>query len=287
MAGIKTSETAEVPQEAAAGNKKSTVWLYISLTVGVVALTLWLGLLTFSAFSDSIYPHQKSSSSESSIFSPVLFMMFLTAWPYECWRRILGREPNTTPVNVKRHKRVTVTLGALFAVVLCVAITFGIQIGYDGITTDQIKEATKDFQAVAMKIGNIKGRELKTTKDYVDAYGEIEPLLNDFDGRFRKFTGIVKDAQEREKHRGPLNIQRLYPNHDKQISWDMQAFDLLHQDIEITRKQVLVTKQMAVLPDQDQVEFWNNNFLPLAKQEDDLRQKLAALQKDNPLKKNQ
>jgi hypothetical protein len=61
------------------------------------------------------------------------------------------------------------------------------------------------------------------------------------------------------------------------------VFDLLRQNSELTRKEVLVTSQMAALPDKDQVEFWNTNFLPLAKQEDDLRQKLATLQKDNPL----
>jgi hypothetical protein len=239
--------------------------------------------LAFSAFSDAVYPHQNTATASTSKLSPVWFLMLLGWWPYACWGNIIRREPNSEARNLRRHKRVSMAMGALFVAMLCIAITFGIQNGGDRRTTIEIEQGTKDFQSVAVKIGGIKGRELKTTKDYIDAYAEIEPLLSDFDDRLRRFTGILKDSQERDKNRGPLNIQRLYLNRDKQLFWDMEVFDLLRQDSELTRKEVLVTSQMAALPDKDQVEFWNTNFLPLAKQEDDLRQKLATLQKDNPL----
>jgi hypothetical protein len=283
VAGISASLVAEPETATNPGSKQGTVLLYISLIAGVLALTLWLALLAFSAFSDAVFAHQNTATANTSLFSPVLFLMLLAWWPYTCFERIIRREPNVEPHNLKRHKRTVVAMGALFVPTICLAITFGIQNGGDRRTTAEIEEGTKDFQSVAVKIGSIKSRELKTTKNYIDAYEEIEPLLSDFDDRLSRFTGILKDSQARDKNRGPLNIQRLYPNSDKQLLWDMETFDLLRKDSELTRKEVLVTRQMAALPDQEQIDFWNKNFLPLAQQEEDLRQKLAALQKNNPL----
>jgi len=174
-------------------------------------------------------------------------------------------------------------LGALFTVIMCVAITFGIQNGNDRVSTAKIEEGRKDFQDVAVKIGGIKSRELRTTKDYIDAYAEMEPLLAEFDGQLRQFTIILNEAQQEDTNRGPLNVRHLFRNNEKEmVEWDFQTFELLRQDNELTRKQILVTKQMAALPQEYQVEFWKKNFQPLAEEEDILRQKIAEVMKGKP-----
>jgi hypothetical protein len=283
VAGITAKQSTDATEAEATSSRRGAIWLHVFLFAGVLVLTVLLGLLTFSAFSDSVFAFQGNASSKPPNYLAVLFLMLLARWPYACWRSILRREPNTTPVNVKRHKRTTIALGGLFTVVLCVAATFGIQNGNDRMTTAEIEGSTKDFQDVAAKIGSIKNRNLKTTKDYIDAYEEIDPLIVGFDGRLQRFTDVLSQAQERERNRGPFSIQRLYGRKEKEWwSWDTQVFELLRQDDEITKKQVLVVNQMAALPEEAQVEFWKKNFQPLIEQEDVLRQKLAGVQKSKP-----
>ena len=188
--------------------------------------------------------------------------MLLGFWPFAAWRKILLREPNVKPQYLKRHKRMTLALGVIFAVVLSVAITFGAQNGDDRRRVDAIEQGKQEFGAVAAKIGSIKSRELKSTADYINAYSEIEPLLNDFDERLTKLSATFKEAQNADEHRGPLNIQRLYRHRDTQLFWDVQVLQLLREDTDVTRRQIQVTKEMATLPDGNQVEFWNANFLP-------------------------
>ena len=77
----------------------------------------------------------------------------------------------------------------------------------------KVEQSTKAFQDVAAKIGTIKSRELRTTKDYIDAYEEIDPLLVDFDARLQQFTDTLNEAQRRDNNRGPVNIQRFYGAH--------------------------------------------------------------------------
>jgi hypothetical protein len=263
--------------------ERGTEWKYLLLFAGVLVLTLWLGLLTFSACSDSVYPFKTSSSSKQTVLGPALFLLLLASWPYACWKSILRREPNTTDLDVKKHKHVTMALGALFTVILCVAITFGIQNGNDRMSTSKIEEGTKDFQDIAVKIGGIKARELRTTKDYVDAYSEIEPLLTEFDVKLQQFTSILNEAQQKDKNRGPLNVRLLFRSNEKEmLEWDSRTFKLLQQDSELTKKEILVTKEMSALPEEYQVEFWKKNFQPLAEEEDSLRQKIAEVMKRKP-----
>ena len=102
--------------------------------------------------------------------------------------------------NVKRHKRVTTALGALFTVILSLAMTFGIQSGYDRIAYARLENKMKDFKDVVKdvvaKIGAVKSRDLQTTKDYIDAYAEMEPLQVEYDGRLRSFADFLSEAKQ-------------------------------------------------------------------------------------------
>ena len=283
ITGLSPQQPVDAPDVASPPvAQKSSGFAYISLFTGVLVLTVWAGLLTFSAFSDSVYAFHEKSSTSSSTVSPIYALMLLTLWPYASWASILRREPNTVVDNVKRHKLVTAIVGAMFTIPLCVAITFGVQNGTDRRLTARIKESTKDFGDIANKIGSIKGRQLQTTQDYIDAYEEIDPLLVQFDQRFQRFNDIANESKQLDSTRGPLNIQRLYRGHNQEIVWNDQIFDLLRQDIDLTRKQVAVVRQMEVLPQDSQVDYWRNNFQPLREQEDVLRNKIAVLMQHKP-----
>jgi hypothetical protein len=181
-----------------------------------------------------------------------------------------------------RHKVVTALLGGCFAIVLCAAVCFGIQNGNDRKTTAQVEGGAKGFQDVAQRIGAIKNRDLRTTRDYIAAYEEIAPLLAEFDAKLQLFTDALSQARARDQSRGPFNIQRLYRKHNEWMAWDASTFELLRQDSEITSKQVQVVKQMAELPERDQLEFWRRNFQPLQQEEEALRQRLASAKQTMP-----
>jgi hypothetical protein len=75
----------------------------------------------------------------------------------------------------------------------------------------------------------------------------------------------------------------LYGQRSKEwLIWDDQMFELLRQDSALTRKQVQLAKQMATLPKENQVEFWNKNFQPLLEEEDGLRQKITSTKGSMP-----
>jgi hypothetical protein len=181
--------------------------------------------------------------------------MLLGWWPYAAWKGILEREPNTTKTIVRRHKLVTTIVGTLITGALCLGTTFGIQSGNDRKSTAQVEAHTREFRDLAQRIGVIKTRNLKTTQDYVEAYDEINPLLVEFDGKLQQLTDILAEARQRERNRGPLNVQHLlYGNKEQEwLAWDVNYFELLRQDNELTKDQVLVIRQMAQLPEEYQV----------------------------------
>jgi|GEM_PF-3272522 len=282
VSGTKAEPLAEntVGLGEAADGAKHVTGLYLSLFLGVLTLASWLGLLAFNGFTDSITPLEHTiPSGQSTLPAMVLIPMLLTWWPYAMWRRILQRESNRIGRNVRRHKRVVATLAATCTVVMSSAISFGVQNGYDRQTTLKIDTSTKQFGEVATKIGAIKSRNFQTTQDYIKAYEEIGPLLDDFDQKMQFLETVLAEARERDIHRGPFNIQLLYARPRNQAEWNLQVSQLLKEDSALTRKQVQLAAQMAALPEADQVEFWNNNFLPLAQYEDRLRQKLALAMK--------
>jgi len=151
---------------------------YLSLLLGVLILTLWLGLLAWSASSDWAYGPRGTTGSKAkeNSLAQIAFVVLLAWWPYAAWKKILAREPNCDTKYLVRHKRVVAAAGMASTVVLCSAVTFGIQNGYDRIVTDQITKTAAQLKDVASKIGNLKRQDLRTTREYIQAYSEIALL---------------------------------------------------------------------------------------------------------------
>lgn len=286
VAGITAEKSDDLTAAPESANSKGTSLLYLSLLTGTLLLSLALGSLAFSAFSDAVFPFPtvtRTTLNSSSPVSPIVFLMLLAWWPYASWKAILKRKPNTKLDNVRTHQRVTFALGAVFTIILSVAITFGVQNGHDRSMTSQVEAGMKSFQTVAAKIGAIKRRDLQTTGDYIQAYAEIDPLLTEFNTNLRQFTNILAQAKQRDRGRGPLNIQRLYENRESEwLVWDDQMFDLLRQDSELTGKEVEIARQMGALPKTEQVDFWKRNFQPLIEQENESPEKDVGNQGQKP-----
>lgn len=283
VVGITAPESTTTAPTADSETQQRSSSGYIALFLGFVLVTLWLGLVAFSASSDSASALESTKSQDTQQTWSFIGVLMLAGWGlYACWQRILRREPNAVPRNLRRHKLVTLLLGGIFTVVISVAVVFGIQNGSDRQLTAEVEQSMSSFQGVAQKIGAIKARDLKTTRDYIDAYGEMEPLLADFDSKLEHFDSILARADQRYNSRGPLNIQRLYSHEREWLTWDHKVFGLLHKDSELTRKQIAAVGQMAEVPPEQQVDFWKDNVKPLLDQEDVLRQDLQSLLKAKP-----
>jgi hypothetical protein len=276
--GITAQPVIEItPQE-----KKRAWGQYVSLFIGIGVLTLWLSLLSWLATGSWEYAPEKvvvSDKNDSNLLVQAGFIVLLAAWPYAAWKLILNREPNSEPRFLKRHQRVAMLAGMIFVLALGLAITFGIQNGNDRLLTDEILARAGNLRTVAEKIGAIKQRDMKTTGDYIEAYSEIEALLPEYEDQIQKYKGIFKESEERDKSRGPINIQRFYKSHNPEM-WknDLDMVNVLDEIDSLTRQETLTVKEMAALPAQSQPDFWRKEFRPLLMKEDTLREKAITLQ---------
>lgn len=273
-------ETAPEPAPVE-GSRRRMFGQYVWLFLGVLTLTLWLGLLAWLASSNWAYAPQEviQYKANENLLTQAGFILLLAWLPYRIWKKILDREPNSVGKNVRRHRRITAAAGMIFSVVLCFAVTFGTQNGHDRIFVNQIGKSIAELNEVARKIGSLKQRDLKTTADYIKAYSEIEPLQLDFDSKIQHCGEIYQAARQRDKNRGPLNIQRFYGGDTSEVWQDsLKMLDLLHQVSALTKQETSTTTNMAALPERDQVQFWQAEFRPLLEQEDALREKILALQ---------
>jgi hypothetical protein len=285
LAGISVPPGSEATEAERVAKSQGTKLLYLSLCSGMLFLTALLGVLAFLGFTNSVFPMETAArtSPSSNPASQLLFLMLLAWWPYAAWKRILEREPNTVPSNFRRHKRITMMLGALFIIVLSMASAFGLQNGQDRKLTTAMEQASRSFQDVGRKIGAIRSRSLQTTQDYIQAYEEIGPLQVDFAHKLQHADDLIFEAKQRNKERGPFNIQFLYGNTgQKWLEWDEQTFKVVGEEAELLGQEVQVIKQMAGLPRQNQVEFWKKHFVPLLRKEDSVRQNVTSLMKREP-----
>ena len=273
--------TLQTVSVSAEGPPRGAFGQYVSLFFGVVILTLWVGVLTWSASSDWAYGPQgkiTGPKTNDNTFVQFAFVLLLAWWPYAAWKKILTRQSNAE--YLWRHKATAVAAGMLFTVVLCLAATFGSQNGQDRFTVDQITRAGAEMKEVALKIGSLKRGDLKTTNDYIHAYAEIELLQPDFEAKIRDLSDLYSAARQRDEHRGPINIQRFYKSHNSEV-WqnDSAMIELARQFSELTRQESLTVRTMVALPQPEQAHYWHASFRPLIEQEETLREKTLTLQK--------
>jgi len=267
--------------DASSTPKKRSIGLYVLLSLGSLLLIAWVGLLVFDAFDQSILPVIRESQSQTvptANFAQGWFTMLLAWWPYACWKRILEREGNTTFKSVFRHRRITAAVGIVFTVIISSAVVFGVQLGNDRKLRGEFAQQAQEFQKTAIQIGTIKSNNLKTTDDYIRAYTEIYSLEPKYDEALQRYVELWEQAQERNKGRGLVNIQKLYSGY-KRLDYYPAYFDSLRELSDLTKRQVQAVKQMASLPDDHQADFWEMNVYPLLLEQDTLREKIIATEK--------
>jgi len=164
----------------------------------------------------------------------------------------------------------------VFTLVLIVAIALGIQNHNDRVLGAQVAQSESELRTVGAQIAAVKDRQFGTMSEYIAAYARVEPLLKDYDQKLQQYSELCSTAQQRDQKRGLINIRRLHSRYNAEV-WrnNSELIELVRQVNEVTKKEASVIHDMASLPAEEQVQFWHDEFMPLAAQEHALRERLV------------
>jgi hypothetical protein len=158
---------------------------------------------------------------------------------------------------------------------LGVGIVLGIQNHEDHVLTSQITQTEADLRLIGARIANIKDHDFKTMAEYVGAYAEIEPLLTEYDQTLQEYSELYNTAQRRDQKRGLINIQRLHNRYNPEV-WrnTSELITVIREINDVMKREASVIRDMRSIAEQEQVQFWHEEFMPLMAQEHALRERL-------------
>jgi len=162
--------------------------------------------------------------------------------------------------------------------VLIVAIALGIQSRNDRVLGAQVAQSESELRTLGAQIAAIKDHQFGTMSEYIAAYARVEPLLRDYDQKLQQYSELCSTAQQRDQKRGLINIRGLHSLYNAEV-WrnNSELIELVRQVNEVTKKEASVIHDMASLPAAEQVQFWHEEFMPLAAQEHALRERLLVV----------
>ena len=112
--------------------------------------------------------------------------------------------------------------------------------------------------------------------EYVTAYAQIEPLLTEYDQKLQEYSELYNTAQRRDQKRGLINIRRLQNRYNPEVWCNTSELIALIREInDVMKKEAPVIHDMRSIPEQEQVQFWHEEFMPLVAQEHALRERLV------------
>jgi hypothetical protein len=126
----------------------------------------------------------------------------------------IAGEERRSPERAQRW--VAAALVVVLTVVLGVAITLGVQDHRDRALAAQIKESELELRIAGARIAGIKDRDFQTMTDYIDAYGQIEPLQKDYDQKLQRYSDLCDRAKQRDQKR-LTNIWRRHNRYNPEV----------------------------------------------------------------------
>ena len=87
---------------------------------------------------------------------------------------------------------------------------------------------------------------MKDMNDYIRAYSQLAPLLNDYDRQLERITDLYNQARERDRRL--LRIERLY-RRPHLANWEIMSeiLDVMHALNKVFRQGTSVVQNMAQL----------------------------------------
>ena len=167
--------------------------------------------------------------------------------------------------------------GAVFLVLVTIfAITFAVQEHNDRILADEITGTTSELQETGDRIASVRDADMKDMNEYIRAFSQMEPLLNDYDRHLQRYTDLWNLARKRDNRL--LRFDRLY-RRSHLTNWEnmSEILDITRALSKIMRQETATIQNMALLPESERMQFWHEQFLPLEAQEKALRARLLIV----------
>jgi hypothetical protein len=189
------------------------------------------------------------------------------------------RNPNVT-MNLAEYYRNHRKRSLLFIVVAAVLIGLvidvlaeGIERHNDRVLDARITESQSEMRLVGAQIAQMKDRNFESMAQYIQVYARIGPLVNDYDQKLQKYSDLYRSAEERDQHRSVIHFGGQRLRHQPEVWRDgSKIIDLVRQVNEINKKEVSVIHDMSNMPENEQVQFFHEEFMPLTAQEHALRE---------------
>ena len=164
----------------------------------------------------------------------------------------------------------------LLIVITTLAIGFAVQEHNDRVLSEEITETASQLQDTGEKIMSIRDADLKDMNDYIRAYSEIAPLLDDYDRHLQKITDLYSQAHQGDE--SLLNITRLY-RMPHITNWEnlSEILGISRALSQVMRQETSIIHNMAELPPSERTPFWHEHYLPLEAEEKGLRAKLLII----------
>jgi hypothetical protein len=174
----------------------------------------------------------------------------------------------------KRSLLFIVVAAALIGLVINV-IAAGIESHNDRVLDAQITESQSEMRLVGAQIAQMKDRDFESMGQYIQVSARIGPLVNDYDQKLQRYTDLYRIAEQRDQHRSVIHFGQARLRHQPEAWRDgWKIIDLVRQVNEITKKEVSVIHDMSNMPENEQMQFWHEEFLPLTAEEHALREQL-------------
>jgi hypothetical protein len=166
--------------------------------------------------------------------------------------------------------------GVVLVLVTIFAVAFAVQEHNDRVLSEELNETASELQDTGARIASIRDAEMKNTAEYVRAFSEIGPLLDDYDRHLQTITSLYNQTRERDKRL--LNLERLYRK-PHLTNWESisEILGIARALSKILRQETSIVQSMASLPESERMQFWHEQFLPLEAQEKALRARLLVV----------
>ncbi len=180
--------------------------------------------------------------------------------------------------NHPKRSLIFIVLAAVLIGLVMDVIAAGIESHNDRVLDTQITESQSEMRLVGAQISQMKDRDFESMAQYIQVYARIGPLVNDYDQKLQEYSDLYRSAEQRDEHRSVIHFGHARLRHQPEVWRDgWKIIDLVRQVNEITKKEVSVIQDMSKLPENEQMQFWHEEFMPLTAEEHALREQLREV----------
>ena len=164
----------------------------------------------------------------------------------------------------------------MLVLVMIFAVAFAVQEHNDRVLSEELTESASELQDIGARITSMRDADMKSMDDYIRAFSEIRPMLDNYNRDLRRITDLYSQTRERDKRL--LRVERLY-RRPHLTNWESMSeiLDIMRALNNVMKQEDSVIQNMAQLPESERMQFWHEHFLPLEAQEKGLRAKLLIV----------